>query len=147
MRFLPLFILILIFPCAETEASEPVPLATRIVQKAKEDCNRFENGEFHATENAMTWHDITGDGQPEAFVDAAQFSCSTALTLWAGTGGTYLWVIVEGDAYEFLAHNWRLVDFDGQQVLLLAVHSSQCSDDIGPCYRAMVWQQGFRSLR
>ena len=47
--------------------------------------------------------------------------------------------------YEFLAHRWRVVNVDGQKVLLLAVHSSECSDDIGPCYRAFVWQDVFRT--
>lgn len=128
-------------------SKEPMPLATQLVQKAQQDCNAFENGLFHSTERTITLHDITGDGRPEEFVDASQFSCSTALTLWGGTGGTYLWVIVDEATYEFLAHKWTVVDMDDQTVLLLAVHSSQCSDDIGPCYRALVWQDGFRSTR
>ena len=91
--------------------------------------------------------DVTGDGQPEEIVDASQFSCSTAASFWNGSGGTYLWVIVDGKTYEFLAHKWRLVDVDGQQVLLLAVHSFECSDTVGPCYRALVWADGFRTTR
>jgi hypothetical protein len=67
--------------------------------------------------------------------------------LWGGTGGTYLWVIVDNQAHEFLAHSWQIVDADGQKVLLLAVHSSECSYSIGPCYRAFVWQDGFRTTR
>ncbi len=128
-------------------AGEPLPLATQIVQQAKQECNSLDNGSFHSTEKTITLHDITGDGRPEEFIDASQFFCSTALTLWGGTGGTFLWVIVDGEPFEFLAHKWRVIDFDEQQVLLLAVHSSQCSDDIGPCYRALVWQEGFRSIR
>jgi len=128
-------------------AGERLPLATEIVQNAKRDCNSFENGVFHSTEQTITLHDFTGDGRPEEVVDASQFSCSTALTLWGGTGGTYLWVIVDNQALEFLAHSWQIVDDDGQKVLLLAVHSSECSDSIGPCYRAFVWQDGFRTTR
>lgn len=128
-------------------AGESLPLATQLVQQAKQDCKSLENGAFHSTEKTITLHDITGDGRPEEFVDASQFSCSSALTLWGGTGGTYLWAIVEGKAYDFLAKRWQVVDVDGQAVLLLAVHSSQCSDDIGPCYRAYVWQDGFRTPR
>lgn len=121
--------------------------AAKIVQNAKQECNGIDNGEFHSTEKAITSYDITGDGQMEEVVDAAQFSCSTALTLWGGSGGTFLWVVAPDKTYEFLAHRWRMIDFDGQSVLLLAVHSSQCSDDIGPCYRAFVWQDGFRTTR
>ncbi len=128
-------------------ANEHYPLATEIVQNAKRDCNGFENGEFSATEKTITLHDLTGDGRPEEIVDASQFSCSTVASLWGGTGGTFLWVIAEGKAYEFLAHYWQVIEAGKQQVLLLAVHSSQCSDDIGPCYRAYVWQDGFRTTR
>ena len=39
------------------------------------------------------------------------------------------------------------VDVEGQNVLLLAVHSSECGDDIGPCFRAHVWGGGFRTTR
>ena len=132
---------------SDTSAGERLPLATEIVQNAKRDCNSFEKGVFHSTEQTITLHDFTGDGRPEEVVDASQFSCSSALTLWGGTGGTYLWVIVDNQAHEFLAHSWQIVDADGQKVLLLAVHSSECSYSIGPCYRAFVWQDGFRTTR
>ncbi|MEN8686303.1 MAG: hypothetical protein AB1Z50_01955, partial [Desulfuromonadales bacterium] len=135
MRSLAVVFVTFIMLPALAVAGEPLPLATQIVQQAKQECNSLDNGSFHSTEKTITLHDITGDGRPEEFVDASQFSCSTALTLWGGTGGTFLWVIVDGRPFEFLVHKWRVVDFDGQQVLLLAVHSSQCSDDIGPCYR------------
>ena len=147
MRILAIVFLSLVLLPALAASDEPLPLATQIVQQAKQDCNGFDNGNFHSTEKTITLYDITGDGRPEEFVDTSQFSCSTAASLWGGSGGTYLWVIVEGKAYEFLAHKWRVVDIDEQQVLLLAVHSSQCSDKIGPCYRAYTWQDGFRTTR
>ncbi len=147
MHFLTVVALTFILLPDLAAAGEPLPPATQIVQQAKQECNSLDNGSFHSTEKTTTLHDVTGDGRPEEFVDASQFSCSTAASLWSGSGGTFLWVIVDGKPFEFLAHKWRVVDFDGHQVLLLAVHSSQCSDDIGPCYRALVWQEGFRSIR
>ena len=126
---------------------EHLPIATEIIQKAKNECAELDDGKFNATEQAITLHDFTGDGRPEEIVDASQFSCSTAASMWSGSGGTYLWVIVHGKTYEFLAHKWRVVDMDGQKVLLLAVHSSECSDTIGPCYRSLVWGNGFRTIR
>jgi len=128
-------------------AGEYLTIATEIVQKAKSECSSFEGGKFNATEQTITLHDFTGDGRPEEVVDASQFSCSTSASMWGGSGGTLLWVLVDGKAYEFLAHRWRVVDMDGQEVLLLAVHSSECSDMIGPCYRALVWSDGFRTIR
>lgn len=128
-------------------AADDTAVVNDIVRKAKKECAAMDNGEFNATEQTITLHDFTGDGRPEELVDASQFSCSTALSLWGGTGGTYLWVVVDGETYEFLAHQWKVVDMYGKNVLLLAVHSSECSDDIGPCYRAQVWDDGFRTIR
>jgi hypothetical protein len=129
-------------------AGKHMSMATEIIQKAKSECAKFEGGKFNATEAAITLHDFTGDGLPEEIVDASHFSCSTSASMWGGTGGTLLWVLVDGEKHEFLAHKWRVVDVDGQKVLLLAVHSSECSDTLGPCYRALVWSDdGFRSVR
>ena len=126
---------------------EHATIAAEIVEKAKSECESFEGGRFDATERAITLHDFTGDGRPEEIVDASQFSCSTSVSMWGGSGGTLLWVLVDGKKYEYLAHKWRVVDVDGQTVLLLAVHSSECADTIGPCYRALVWSNGFRTTR
>lgn len=139
----------LIFLCLSpfAFATDQPQNAITIVQNAKKECARFEDGEFHATEQAISLHDFTGDGQPEEIVDASQFSCSTSASMWGGSGGTFLWVVVDGKPYEFLANKWKTIDFDGQSVLLLAVHSSECSDTVGPCYRALVWSDGFRTTR
>ena len=139
--------IVLLYFSSIVSGGEHIPIATEIIQKAKNECVELDDGKFNATEQAITLHDFTGDGRPEEVVDASQFSCSTAVSMWVGSGGTYLWVIVDGKTYEFLAHKWRVVDVDGQKVLLLAVHSSECSDTIGPCYRSLVWGNGFRTTR
>ena len=124
------------------------PAVASLLKKAESECAGFEGGQFHMEDAAVSTYDFTGDGQPEEIVDASQFACSTAASMWGGTGGTMLWAVVDGQPYEFLAHRWKVVDMDGQTVLLLAVHSSQCGDTIGPCYRAMVWSDGdFRTTR
>ena len=140
----------LVFLCFSSTVigGEPQTIATEIVQKAKSECTDFEDGQFDSTEKTITLHDFTGDGRPEEIVDASQFSCSTSASMWGGSGGTLLWVLVDGEQHEFLAHKWRVVDVDGQKVLLLAVHSSECSDTVGPCYRALVWSDDeFRTIR
>ena len=147
MRFILFITIILTYLLSPAYGAERLPLATEIVQQANRECAEIDDGKFNATEQAITVHDFTGDGRPEEIVDASQFSCSTAASMWSGTGGTYLWFIVDGKTYEFLAHKWQVVDVDGQQVILLAVHSSECSDTIGPCYRALVWDDGFRTTR
>ncbi len=128
-------------------AADNVAVVNGIIQKAKSECAAINDGQFHSSEQTITLHDFTGDGRPEELVDASQFSCSTAASFGGGTGGAYLWVVVDGEAYEFLAHKWQVVDVDGLNVLLLGVHSSECSDDTGPCFRALVWSDGFRTTR
>lgn len=139
-------ILLLLLSSSATGGDSPTTSAN-LIERARSECAEFEGGNFDITDRAVTMHDFTGDNQPEEVVDASQFACSTAASMWNGSGGTFLWVIADNKAYEFLAHKWRVVDVDGQKVLLLAVHSSQCSDDVGPCYRAFVWQDGFRTTR
>ncbi len=148
MKLTMTIVLVLLCFSLAAIASENEAAATAIFQKAISECKGLDEGEFDSTEKTTTLHDLTGDGRPEEIVDASQFSCSTAASLWGGSGGTYLWAIVDGKAYEFLAHRWKVVDMDGQNILLLAVHSSECSDEIGPCYRAVVWGgEGFRTIR
>ena len=147
MNYMLYALLILLMLPSTVSSAEPLPLATKIVQNAKKECTNFSNGKFNTTERTITLYDFTGDGRPEEIVDSSQFSCSTAVSLWGGSGGALLWVIVDGKSYEFLAHKWQVVDVDEQKVLLLAVHSSECSDKIGPCYRAHVWSDGFRTTR
>ena len=142
MRYVLFFIAaILCFAQGATAEDGPIT-ATEIVQREKKMCTDFNDGKFDSTEQTITLYDFTGDGRPETIVDASQFSCSTSLTMWGGTGGTLLWVVVDGKPYEFLAHGWKVVDMDGTNVLLLAVHPSQCSDNVVPCYRAYVWSNG-----
>ena len=116
-----------------------------LIADAQKECAGLDNGYFHASEQALTRRDVTGDGQPETIVDAAGFSCSSAASLWGGSGGTYLWVLVDGEAHEFLTHGWKVVEMGSQAALLLAVHSSECGDYTGPCYRAYVWHEGFKT--
>lgn len=129
-------------------AAEQKVTATQIVQREKGVCTDYNNGEFHSTEQTISLYDFTGDGRPETVVDASQFSCSTSVSMWGGTGGTYLWVVVDGVAHEFLAHQWKVVDMYGKNVLLLAVHPSRCDYTAGPCYQAYVWSKGaFRTTK
>lgn len=124
---------------------EPSLTALKIINDARLDCASFDNGQFQSSGQAISYHDVTGNEQLDEIIDTSHFSCSTAHTLWGGTGGTYLWVVTGDRKQEFLAKQWKVVDMKGQPVLLLAVHHSQCSDKLGPCYRTYVWNHGFQT--
>lgn len=147
MKTVSYCLIVLIFFTLSARGGEHKTVGKELVEKARNECASYDDGKFHSTEQAITLHDLTGDGKAEEVVDASQFSCSTSASMWGGSGGTFLWVLVGEDKYEFLANKWRVIDVDGQKVLLLAVHSSECSDTVGPCYRALVWSNGFRTTR
>lgn len=119
-----------------------------IIQQARQDCQSFENGVLEITDNPISRVDLTGDGQPDELVDSRAFSCSSAASLFCGTGGCSLTAIVGGSTTEFQAKGWRIVDWDRQPILLLAVHGSECGGtNLRRCYNAMVWSESaFRSV-
>lgn len=122
--------------------------ASQVIDQARRDCRLFENGVLETTPQAIAFADLTGDAKPEEIVDASQFSCSTAASLFCGTGGCTITVIVDGTATEFLAKGWKVVDWSGQPILLLAVHGSACGGtNLRRCFKALVWSEGdFRSV-
>ena len=87
------------------------------------------------------------DAKDEEIIDSSKFTCSTTKTLYCATGGCPITVIVNDKPTEFLAHKWRVVDWDGQKILLFSIHHSACGDDSGPCFSAFVLtDKGFRSV-
>jgi hypothetical protein len=129
-------------------AADPSTAAAEVLHRATRDCSDFEKGVFVRAPSAIQSYDFNGDGRPDELIDASQFACSTAASLWGGSGGTMLWAVIDGKVFEFLAHGWRVVEMGRQIVLLLAVHHSQCGDGFGTCYRAHAWAEtGFRTTQ
>lgn len=113
-----------------------------VIAAARKDCEGFEKGRFSMSNKAITRHELTGDQSPETVIDAGEFSCSSAASLYGGTGGSSLWVVANGKAHPFLARRWGVVSIDGQNVLMTAIHPSECGYVAGSCYRAHVYHQG-----
>ncbi|MEM6934341.1 MAG: hypothetical protein AAF526_12240 [Pseudomonadota bacterium] len=112
-----------------------------VLDQARSDCNGLDNGILEAGEDAIVRVDVSGDGQPDEIVDANHLSCTSARSLFCGTGGCAVTVIVDGTTTEFLAKGWQVVDFAGSPVFLLAVHGSECGgDNTRRCVIAHVWQ-------
>jgi len=123
--------------------------ADDVLARAAADCAGFENGVFTAAEDAVQAVDLTGDGVPETVVDAGKFQCSSAASLYGGSGGTWLTVVVDGKAQDFLAQAWTVTDFAGAKVLLLYHNGVDCGGiGVDPCVEALVWGDGrFMSVR
>ena len=84
--------------------------AARVVMdRAQVECSSFNGGVLETdTHKTVSLADLTGDGRPEEIIDGNQFNCPTARTLFCGTGGCQLTVIVHEQPFEFLAKAWRV---------------------------------------
>ena len=80
------FLIVLVPPFVSADSLSES--AAEIVENAKQECERLDNGEFYASDTAIRLQDFTGDGSGEELIDASQFACSTAASLWGGSGGT-----------------------------------------------------------
>jgi hypothetical protein len=126
-----------------TDATRVHPAAVkRVLDEARKFCEGFENGKFSMGERAITQHELSGDKQADTVIDASEFRCSSMASAWGGTGGSSLWVVIDGKAHNFLARRWGVVKFDGQNVLMTAVHPSECGYVAGSCYRSHLYYQG-----
>jgi len=76
---------------------------------------------------AVVRQDLNGDGVAETLVDTALFSCSSSASLFAANGGSMLHVLVGGRHYTWQTLRWELIDWQGDSVLLLALHGSHCN--------------------
>ena len=123
--------------------------ADDVLAQAAADCADFDNGVFSAAPDAVQAVDLTGDGQPETVVDTGKFQCSSAASLYGGSGGTGLTVIVGGEAVEFLAEVWTVTEFAGRNVLLIWHKGVDCGGiGVDPCVEALVWGDGrFMTVR
>lgn len=119
-----------------------------IMDKARAECHAVDGGVLETDpQRTVSLADLTGDGRPEEIVDANQFYCPTARTLFCGTGGCQLTVIVEEQPFDFLAKAWKVAKAsNGRATLKLAVHWSQC-DYKRTCWETFAWTGSvFKSL-
>lgn len=120
--------------------------AMRIIDQGRLACSK-EKGQFNAASDAVMTFDLNGDGKPDEIVDEGKFACSTAASLYCGTGGCGLHIIVDGKDYNYLSQVWSVASLGEAKIILLGVHWSECKYK-NPCVRGLVWRDGkFRYLR
>lgn len=145
MRLTAFACLAVLLPTAAA-AADPVQA---ILDEAAAACASFENGTFAAPPAAMTAVDLTGDGRPDTVVDELRFTCSTAASLYGGTGGSLIHAVVGPTRADFLTLGWKVIPMGQDVVLLMAVHGLHC-DGTGsdPCFEAVTWNgDRFLSVR
>jgi len=128
---------------AAIQMAQAGPGEQKVMAQARADCASFENGKLATTRMANPRIDVTGDGVLNTIIDSRQFKCSSSASLYCGTGGCSIWVIVDEKPHSFLAKAWEVAQMNGKPVLLLAVHGSECGGtNLRRCVRAEVWSEG-----
>ena len=102
-------------------------------------CAEFDGGTFNPGD-AVTRIDLTGDGELDTLVDESRFSCSTASSLYCGSGGCMLHGIVAEAVTSWQATGWRTIEWAPDTILLIGRDGGWCGgagSDV--CYEALKW--------
>jgi hypothetical protein len=120
--------------------------ANRVIEAAKKSCT-LEKGQFSAPEISTANVDLNADGKPDEIVDESKFTCSTAPSLYCGTGGCMTHLIVDGKDSKYLTKEWTIAQLGAAKILLISIHWSECNYKT-PCLKAITWQdRRFRGLK
>ena len=126
---------------AQDLSSLPKPLAEK-VETARKACADFENGQFALKWGAVSRVDLDGDLRLDRVLDESAFACSSAVSLYCGTGGCESHFLVGDTVTSLLTQGWDVVTFGRHRVLLTDVHGSKCGGiNPTPCVESLVWDQ------
>ena len=124
---------------AQDLAGLPAPLAAK-VGAARQACADFENGKFDLEWGAVTRTDLDGDLYTDWVLDESGFSCSSAASLYCGTGGCTSHFLVGNTLTSLLNRGWTVATIGHRRVLLTHVHGSRCGGiNPTPCVLAHAW--------
>jgi hypothetical protein len=120
-------------------AADPV---TDILATAATDCASFENGVLDATDAAIVT-DLDGLDPMDTLVDMSRVNCSSAASLYCGSGGCSLHAVIGDTSWEFQAEAWRMIEWDGRPILLVARDGGWCGGSGAQiCFEAVSWSNG-----
>jgi hypothetical protein len=120
-------------------AADPV---ADILAAAEADCTAFENGLF-AANDAVSEADLDGIEPVDRLVDTARFTCTSAASMYCGSGGCSLHAVIRDDSWEFQSEGWRVIDWDGWPILLVARDGYWCGGAGSQiCFEAVSWSDG-----
>ncbi len=118
------------------------------VDLAAQACAEFNNGQFDLDWGAVERVDLDGDLQRDWVLNESGFACSSAASLYCGTGGCMSHFLIEEEVQSLLNQGWTVVDFGRQRVVVADIHGSNC-DGINPtpCVTASVWDADAKMWR
>lgn len=117
----------------------PAPFVDLLTKRAA-DCNHFEFGTMTVEDGALQQIDLNGDGALDHVLDEHHLRCSTAASLYCGTGGCSVSFLVNEALDTRLTKGWQVTAFSPMTVVLLQKHGSDCGGtNVNPCVEALVW--------
>lgn len=125
-------------------ASAMSPEAEELIDRAAADCKSFENGEF-AAEGAVTTIELGSQfGTIDIeLVDESKYACSSAASMYCGSGGCMLNVVADSAVYSWQSTGWKLIDWGPDRILLIGRDGGWCGGaGAEVCYEALVWSDG-----
>ena len=117
------------------------PEAQRLIDQAAQECASFENGVFDSGDAVAPIELASQFGTVAAeLVDESRFACSSAASLYCGSGGCMINLVVGQDVKAWQATGWRLVDWGPDRILLIGRDGGWCGGaGAEVCYEAVVW--------
>ncbi|MGB0658697.1 MAG: hypothetical protein ACPGNV_00870 [Mangrovicoccus sp.] len=116
-----------------------------ILDQGEANCAAFENGAFSVDNGGLSHMDLNGDGVKDWVVDEFHFRCSSAASLYCGTGGCMAHFIIGDVITKKLTKGWQVMPFGPMTVLLTQIHGTECGgSNLRPCVEALVWDENDR---
>jgi hypothetical protein len=132
---------------AQDLSTLPEPLVAKVTA-ARKACVDFNNGEFALEWGAIVRTDLDGDPQLDWVLNESGFACSSAASLYCGTGGCESHFLVGDTLASLLTQGWEVVTFGRHRVLLTDVHGSRCGGiNPTPCVQSLVWDGEAKAWR
>lgn len=127
---------------AAAETSDMPSALQAKIDAARSDCASFDNGEFALGEGAIQRADLDGDSKDDWVVNEGLFACSTAASLYGGTGGSISHFLIGAKLASIQNKGWEITQFGPHTVLLAHVHGSNCEGiNPTPCVTSSVWDE------
>ncbi|MDX1704785.1 MAG: hypothetical protein R3235_10885 [Altererythrobacter ishigakiensis] len=132
---------------AQDTSELPQQLQDKIVI-AKEACAAFDQGEFALEWGAIERVDLDGDLYADWVLNERAFACSTAASLYGGTGGSMSHFLVGNELNSLLNQGWDVISVGRYRVVIADVHGSQCGGiNPTPCVTSSVWDSEVKEWR
>ncbi|NOE27821.1 hypothetical protein [Ruegeria sp. HKCCD6157] len=135
-------------PAVAADVSQLPPGLQAKVELAARACAEFNDGQFDIAWGAVERVDLDGDLQRDWVLNESGFACSSAASLYCGTGGCMSHFWISEEVHSLLNQGWTVVDFGSQRIVIADVHGSDCEGiNPTPCVSASIWDAEAKTWR